>query len=990
MPTRDRKAPTGDTSAPAVQRYRRKDDPPRPQTGPSNFRSPVLDVIGHGGGLPLDDELRQAMEARLGEPFDTVRLHIDARSTESVEAIAYTVGDEVVVHPEFANLTSPAGRGLLAHELSHVIQQRTGPVDATPVGGGIALSDPSDRCERAAELTARQAISAPPQRERHEPYPPGSPSTAPSGVATVQRRIFESSEVVRQGGGKRAVFGDLLDQLDTYHIAPSAATLSALISACHRWLANPAAAPVLARPLVEQIRSDAVGELRKLGGVPPQPAAALAGPVSSQRVAGGSISGIRDGAKVPLQAPANAPRVELTIHRGSGPAPSLNHVTPAEFLKLEAAWGMFLSGVGGLQLKPADAPDLTYNVRGDVAPAQTDLKHDEAAGTGGFDTQSRQLIDRVAAELGRSPAARSLFVTLVGTHQQPTAKVVRLFLGDRAVGMYDSGANFGYDITHENFFADDPVQVGGHWAGMTKGELLMHVLEERYYMIHHGDPYSVAHAKCLAPGSAENRYREDRARELGGAQAATAPTVAIDCAAYNAPAHMALDPKQGKTRETELHDFIAIDAVKNVTRVMGIDTDLLFTDMPAPSPAMTTTTNEPADVDAYFNKAYEYCLQSAMRHQAMAHKLTSEAPVVSETFANNVKKGMVPFDSVWTLVAGGMPPTASQRANATRPAQNASPIEQLQHRWTEDFAWAGLEVQARRLALLATSAQTSTHVSQLRNDATVMSDRGNAYLLQQRQQRDAMTKAINDAFRHRDENCAAVTIGAIHLKSAGEMLMDFRDLSFGGLSAGQKGSFPRPAPQTSQYEKEFDQQNPEAWLLAIAPGSTAPGTAAGYAQYESDKGDAVWNGHKSLLERLAIERTTDQGLGGGATWSVEQFKEPNMPGAFGYRPGQGAVPVAQLLPKMRGNDYPNGTQFVLWVFAPAPDQMMHYLYAEKLDGHVLIEDYQATKLNRRFRQASTKDPQYAALDAIPPKPLAPFTPNYFTHGCFYALKPAFP
>jgi hypothetical protein len=48
----------------------------------------------------------------------------------------------------------------LAHELTHVVQQRSGPVDGTPTGGGISVSDPSDRFEQAAEATADTVISS--------------------------------------------------------------------------------------------------------------------------------------------------------------------------------------------------------------------------------------------------------------------------------------------------------------------------------------------------------------------------------------------------------------------------------------------------------------------------------------------------------------------------------------------------------------------------------------------------------------------------------------------------------------------------------------------------------------------------------------------------------------------------------------------------------------------------------------------------------------
>jgi uncharacterized protein DUF4157 len=122
-------------------------------------RSPVFDVVGRGGGRPLEPRVRETMEDHLGTSLDSVRVHVDARSTESVQAKAYTVGEDIVVHPQHFSASSSSGRELLAHEAVHVAQQRSGPVSGTPVGGGISLSDPSDRFEREAEATARRVSS---------------------------------------------------------------------------------------------------------------------------------------------------------------------------------------------------------------------------------------------------------------------------------------------------------------------------------------------------------------------------------------------------------------------------------------------------------------------------------------------------------------------------------------------------------------------------------------------------------------------------------------------------------------------------------------------------------------------------------------------------------------------------------------------------------------------------------------------------------------
>jgi hypothetical protein len=132
-------------------------------------QSPVLDVIA-GGGRPLDTPVRADMEARLGHSFADVRIHTGAgadQSARSVQAHAYTVGSNVVFQDGRYDPSSAAGRTLLAHELTHVVQQRSGPVDGAPAGGGIRVSDPSDRFEREAAANAERVMvdAAPVQRQ---------------------------------------------------------------------------------------------------------------------------------------------------------------------------------------------------------------------------------------------------------------------------------------------------------------------------------------------------------------------------------------------------------------------------------------------------------------------------------------------------------------------------------------------------------------------------------------------------------------------------------------------------------------------------------------------------------------------------------------------------------------------------------------------------------------------------------------------------------
>lgn len=163
----------------------------------------VHDVLG-SPGRPLDAPLRAEMEARLGADFTDVRLHTDTtaqRSATELDAHAYTSGNHVVIGP------GATDKHTLAHELTHVIQQRQGPVTGTDIGAGVSVSDPADHFERAAAANADRVMSGPVPAQRHA-------ATTPAGVATeapvVQRKGGEEIETrVTAASKPRGMFGRL-------------------------------------------------------------------------------------------------------------------------------------------------------------------------------------------------------------------------------------------------------------------------------------------------------------------------------------------------------------------------------------------------------------------------------------------------------------------------------------------------------------------------------------------------------------------------------------------------------------------------------------------------------------------------------------------------------------------------------------------------------------------------------------------------------------
>jgi hypothetical protein len=116
----------------------------------------VHDVL-RSPSQPLDAETRAFMEPRFGYNFSQVRVHTDARATEStgeVNALAYTVGRDVIFGAGNFKPHLHEGRRLLAHELTHVIQQDPSPMRTA----GLKVSSPLDRSEHEAHKASQRVM----------------------------------------------------------------------------------------------------------------------------------------------------------------------------------------------------------------------------------------------------------------------------------------------------------------------------------------------------------------------------------------------------------------------------------------------------------------------------------------------------------------------------------------------------------------------------------------------------------------------------------------------------------------------------------------------------------------------------------------------------------------------------------------------------------------------------------------------------------------
>lgn len=151
--------------------------------------SPVKEVVGKGGGTSLDDGVRQKMESSLGHDFSDVKVHTGssaANAAQSVQAQAFTVGNELVFNDGKYNPSSPEGQRTIAHELTHVVQQRSGSVPGESREGGIKVSDPGDWAEKQAEATADAVMAGGDSHAGHDHAPAGA-----GAGAGVQRETEE-------------------------------------------------------------------------------------------------------------------------------------------------------------------------------------------------------------------------------------------------------------------------------------------------------------------------------------------------------------------------------------------------------------------------------------------------------------------------------------------------------------------------------------------------------------------------------------------------------------------------------------------------------------------------------------------------------------------------------------------------------------------------------------------------------------------------------
>ncbi len=130
----------------------------RKAEGESDVPAEVEQTIqaARGGGQALDSGVRAQMEPAFGADFGGVRVHVDGRAdnlNRSLSARAFTTGQDIFFKQGEYNPGSSGGRELLAHELTHVVQQNGDQVQTR-----LTVGAPGDLYEQEADSVARDVL----------------------------------------------------------------------------------------------------------------------------------------------------------------------------------------------------------------------------------------------------------------------------------------------------------------------------------------------------------------------------------------------------------------------------------------------------------------------------------------------------------------------------------------------------------------------------------------------------------------------------------------------------------------------------------------------------------------------------------------------------------------------------------------------------------------------------------------------------------------
>jgi hypothetical protein len=128
-----------------------------------------------GGGQPLESAVQKQAGAAMSQDFSDVRVHTSPKAnalSRQLGARAFTTGQDIFFRDGAYDPASSSGQELIAHELTHVVQQSTGAVGG---GGKMTVNPPGDAFEQEADAIAKAV-------------------TSPAATAEVQRQAAPEEE----------------------------------------------------------------------------------------------------------------------------------------------------------------------------------------------------------------------------------------------------------------------------------------------------------------------------------------------------------------------------------------------------------------------------------------------------------------------------------------------------------------------------------------------------------------------------------------------------------------------------------------------------------------------------------------------------------------------------------------------------------------------------------------------------------------------------
>jgi outer membrane protein OmpA-like peptidoglycan-associated protein len=281
-------------------------------TASRDAASEAIELAQHDPGHPLDAATRHTMESQLGHDLGAVRIRTGADAADAARGVgarAYAAGTHVVFGAgEYAPSTTD-GQSLLAHELTHVVQQSVAPTHGATTAEP-SVSQPSDPLEHAADHAAERMTRGEPSTAQ-PPTPVASPRAATSApTPAIQRQPLPTAEdlTLRPSPTTARLLGSLT--LDGFALD------SAALTGAHR-----AALAGLAISLQSLLRSYPTGTLSVTGhtdatgseahnvGLGEQRAAAVTAVLIAERVPSDIISTSSAGESQPREpTPQASPR----------------------------------------------------------------------------------------------------------------------------------------------------------------------------------------------------------------------------------------------------------------------------------------------------------------------------------------------------------------------------------------------------------------------------------------------------------------------------------------------------------------------------------------------------------------------------------------------------------------------------------------------------------------------------------------------------------